>query len=57
MLIESSLAYHEMRLVLASVVLCFDMELCTEAKGWPQQKVFILWLKPELMVRLTPIGK
>ncbi|KAJ4303387.1 hypothetical protein N0V90_002280 [Kalmusia sp. IMI 367209] len=52
-----NLAYHEMRLVLASVVLSFDMELCTEAKNWPQQKIYILWLKPELMVKLTPVEK
>lgn len=46
-----------MRLVLASIILSFDMELCEKETGnWSDQKNFILWMKPELVVKLTPVG-
>jgi cytochrome P450 len=50
-----NLAYHEMRLVLASVLLSFDLELCEESEGWTDQKVFLLYVKGPLMVRLKPV--
>lgn len=49
-----SLAYVEMKLILARVVWNFDMELDATSKDWANQKMFILWDKPALMVRLTP---
>jgi hypothetical protein len=49
---HDSLAYHEMRLVLASVLLCFDLELCDEAEDWLDQDVYILWEKEPLHVKL-----
>jgi cytochrome P450 len=51
-----SLAYHEMRLVLASVLLSFDLELCEEVGDWPNQDTYILWVKGPLMVRLKAAG-
>ncbi|KAF2217364.1 hypothetical protein CERZMDRAFT_63537 [Cercospora zeae-maydis SCOH1-5] len=49
-----NLAYHEMRLILTKVLYNFDMSLCEESKRWADQKTFILWQKPQLMVQLTP---
>lgn len=43
-----------MRLLMATVVLHFDMKLCEESKGWNDQKVFTLWEKKPLMATLTP---
>lgn len=44
-----------MRLLLAAVVLNFDLELCGESAEWADQKVFTLWEKPELMCRLKSV--
>lgn len=44
-----------MRLLLATVMLYFDMELCAESKAWNDQKVYLLWEKKPLMVTLTPV--
>ena len=30
----------------------FDLELCDDSKEWARQKVFFLWDKPALNVRL-----
>ena len=49
-----SLAYAEMRSILARVFWNFDMELCEESANWKDQKDFVMWDKPELMVQLTP---
>ncbi|KAF2730885.1 cytochrome P450 [Polyplosphaeria fusca] len=50
-----NLAYHEMRLVLASVLWYYDLEMCEESEGWLEQDVYLLWCKGSLMVRLRPI--
>ncbi|KAF2267484.1 cytochrome P450 [Lojkania enalia] len=48
-----NLAYHEMRLILAMVLWHFDMvELCPESEQWLNQKVYVLWDKGPLMVKL-----
>jgi cytochrome P450 len=49
-----SLAYHEMRLILASVLLHFDLELCTETGDWLKQRCYFLWDKQPLFVKLKP---
>jgi cytochrome P450 len=49
-----SLAYHEIRLILAMVLYHFDLNLCEESKTWIDHKVFMFWEKPPLMVTLTP---
>lgn len=54
-----SLAYAEMRLILARVLWNFDMELAPESIGinWPDQKTYFLWEKRPLKVRLTPVSR
>lgn len=52
--ILSSLAYVEMRIILARMIFNFDMELDPASNDWMNQDAFILWEKPELMVKLTP---
>ena len=50
-----SLAYTEMRLILARVIYNFRMELDGESKDWiERQKIYGLWEKVPLKVRLTP---
>jgi len=52
--VGKNLAWHEMRLLLATVMLYFDIELCEESRDWKDQNVFVLWEKKPLMVNLTP---
>ncbi|TKA22228.1 hypothetical protein B0A50_08097 [Salinomyces thailandicus] len=50
-----NLAWHEMRLLLATVVLHLDMKLCPESMDWNDQRVFVLWEKKPLMCTLSPV--
>ncbi|CAO2647238.1 Nn.00g081600.m01.CDS01 [Neocucurbitaria sp. VM-36] len=50
--IAQNLAWAEIRTVLARLVWHFELTLEPESEGWEKQKVFILWQKPALMVRL-----
>ncbi|KAF7911191.1 uncharacterized protein EAF01_002699 [Botrytis porri] len=43
-------AMAEMRAILARSLWHFDIDLCEESRSWNEQKVFILWEKPDLMV-------
>lgn len=52
---DYSLAYAEMRLILAQVLWNFDMELAPESDNWANQKIFSLWQKGPLYVKLTPV--
>jgi cytochrome P450 len=53
-----SLAYAEMRLIMAKVLFNFDLELVDKRGDWMEgQKVFTLWQKPSLMVRLHPVQR
>ncbi|KAL4901002.1 cytochrome P450 [Aspergillus multicolor] len=45
-------AWNEMRVILARVLWNFDLELAPESEGWERQKVYTLWDKGPLMVRL-----
>jgi hypothetical protein len=45
-----------MRLLLATVMLTFDMKLCEESEDWSDQKIFFLWEKKPLMATLTPVN-
>lgn len=47
-----SMAYHEMRLIMANVLYNFDMEMCPESEGWMEQPAWTLWEKRSLMVKL-----
>ncbi|GME65741.1 Cytochrome p450 protein [Neofusicoccum parvum] len=49
-----NLAYHEIRLILSIMLWTYDIELCDESRNWSDQKVWTLWNKPPLNVRLTP---
>ena len=48
-----SLAYAEMRSILARMLWNFDMKLCEASKKWTDQRVFVLWEKLPLLVKLT----
>ena len=50
---ELSLAYFEMRSILARMMWHFDMELCDESRTWTQQKAYLTWDKPPLWVKLS----
>ncbi|GME30911.1 Cytochrome p450 protein [Neofusicoccum parvum] len=50
-----NLAYHEMRIIMANILWHFDLELCSESKGWSDQKTYILWQKSPLWVKVKPI--
>ncbi|KAH8776279.1 cytochrome P450 [Diaporthe sp. PMI_573] len=52
-----NLAYHEMRLILSKVLWNFDLELCTQSDKWTDQKSFILWEKPPLMVKMKSVKR
>jgi cytochrome P450 len=45
-----SLAYHEIRLIVATILHRFDLSICAESKSWTDQKIYALWAKPPLMV-------
>lgn len=47
----------EMRLIVARMIWNFDFELTAESENWSDQKVFFLWMKPPLSVKLTPVNR
>lgn len=56
--IGRNLAMAEMRVLVARLVWGFDMELVEESKGWGipgRQRIFLVYEKPPLMVRLKPV--
>ncbi|KAF5853311.1 hypothetical protein GGP41_001894 [Bipolaris sorokiniana] len=53
--IGKNLAYHEMRIIAAMLLWNYDLELSPESKNWIDQKAYILWDKPVLMVKLIPV--
>lgn len=47
-----------MRLILAKVLFEFDLELVEQSDSWmADQKVFGLWRKPPLMVKLRRVER
>lgn len=52
-----NLAYVEMRLILARVFWNFDMTLDSRSDKWIDQRVFLLWEKSPLYVKLTPVSR
>lgn len=53
---EHSLAYVEMRTILARVIWSFDMKISDGSLDWmPKQKVYLLWKKGPLNVYLDPV--
>lgn len=53
MLFAFSLAYAEMRVIVAKMMWSFDMMLDDSAAGWNNQKSFNIWEKKPLMVSLS----
>lgn len=50
-----SLAYAEMRMILARLVWNFDIRIAEDTLGWPERsEVYILWQKGAVNVHLTP---
>lgn len=50
-----SLAFVELRLILARIVFKFDLELAPESQGWADdQELFSFWNKPALNVYFKP---
>ncbi|KAJ1324739.1 aspirochlorine biosynthesis cytochrome P450 monooxygenase [Microdochium nivale] len=53
--VGKNLAYAEMRLIMARLLYSFDLELLPRSSSWAaDQKVFVLWDKGDLMVKLKP---
>jgi hypothetical protein len=52
----TSLAYAEMRIILARLVFDFDMKLDDDSKNWvARQKTYTLWDRLPLNVYFTPV--
>lgn len=51
----ATLAYSEMRLILAHIVFNFDIELVNEKDDWMDHEIYLLWKKKPLNVYLTPV--
>lgn len=52
-----NLAYHEMRLLLALVLWHFDLELDGKSDDWGKQKVYIIWEKRPLWVKIARVER
>lgn len=53
-----SMAYLEIRRILCKLLWTFDIEVCPESKNWTaNQKVYVVWVKPNLMVKLKPVKR
>jgi hypothetical protein len=46
-----------MRIILAKVLWNFDLSLEKESKHWTNQRLFLVWHKGPLMVKLTPVDR
>ena len=49
-----NLAWHEMRLLLVTTLLHFDLSLTEQSKQWSDQQIYTLWEKKPLMCTLVP---
>lgn len=48
-----SLAWAELRLIIAAVFFAFDLELANKQQDWiAEQELYTLWKKPSLIVKL-----
>lgn len=50
-----SLAYSEMRLILALIIFNFDLRISEDSHDWIQQRNYLMWQKPPLKVYLQPV--
>lgn len=51
---EPTLAFVDIRSVLTRIMWKFDMKLQEDSQYWDDQKVFTLWQKPQLNIKLSP---
>lgn len=52
---ENSLAYMEMKVIIARLIWNFNISLAPESNSWMEnQKVFNLWEKGPLIIQLEP---
>lgn len=50
-----SLAYAEMRLILARIIWKFDMQLDRDSDNWNERSdIYLFWEKPALNIHLVP---
>lgn len=49
-----NLAYAELRLIISKMIWNFDMELINDDGNWPNQKIYVLYQKKSMMIRLSP---
>ena len=55
MLTPCSLAYMELRVIIARIIWNFDFELVNKEMDWfRDSRVFIMWDKPDLMLKICP---
>ncbi|KAK4617549.1 Cytochrome P450 monooxygenase [Fulvia fulva] len=47
-----ALAWHEIRLILATVLLHFDLSLCAVSNNWSDLKIYGIWEKKPLVVQI-----
>lgn len=45
-----------MRLLIVSLLLHFDLELDSRSEQWKEHKAYLLWEKPPMHVKLTPVA-
>ena len=50
-----SMAYHEIRLIMAKVLYNFDIELYPESNDWLEQSTYALWDKKPLMCKVKSV--
>jgi cytochrome P450 len=54
--IGQTMAMHEMKLILASVLLLFKFELCDPDEDWFDQQAYAMWIKKPLMCQVSAVG-
>jgi hypothetical protein len=52
-----SLAYSEMKLILARIIFNFDLELVDKGSDWTDQEAYILWRKTPLLVKVKEASR
>ncbi|KAK4461500.1 cytochrome P450 [Cladorrhinum samala] len=55
--IGRNLAYAEMRLILARLFWNFDLEMMPDSQNWNKQKIYTLWEKGAINVKLKPVRR
>ena len=57
-LIAHSMAWIEVRILMAKLTYLFDFEIVDKTLDWTaDQECYTLWQKPDLFVKVTPVQK